>query len=143
MRKIYLLINLLSLLFIPIGSCEDPSGMNDSEHWNNYGYESEVNFPQEGDTIVLNGENAFKEIGIEPITYSDEICANFGNKIDGDTIIVWYDWLTAKTVKGSHSLTLIAAPSKSRFERSLSVTGYFQSDNDYVELAIISVIQKK
>ena len=143
MRKAYLLINLLSLLFIPIGSCEEPPGMNDGEHWNNYGYESEVNFPYEGDTIVLNGENAFEEVSIERITYSAEICANFGNKIEGDTIIVWYDWLTAKTVKGSHSLTLIAAPSKSRFERSLSVIGHFQRDNDYVEYATIYVHQMK
>lgn len=143
MRKIYLLINLLSLLFIPIGSCEEPPAMNDSEHWNNYGFEGVVNFPKEGDTIVLHGENAFKDISIDRITYSDEICTNFGNKIEGDTIIVWYDWLTAKTVKDSHSLTLIAAPSKSRFERNLEVTGHFQSDDDYVEYTTIYVVQKK
>lgn len=142
MKSLLLTPFILSIVsFIPIGSCEEPPGVDDSRNYNNYGYAGVVDFPLEGDTIVLNGENAFKEISIKRITYSDVICANVGKWINGDTITVWYDWLTAKTVEGSHSLTLIAKPSKSGVVRQLEVKGTFVDENDYVEYAVIFVDQ--
>lgn len=138
MRKAYLLINLLSLLFIPIGSCEE------LDRHDNNGYDSDVRFPREGKTIVLKGKKSFDHIYLRTI---EDICdggkfLDYDVDVINDTLIVHTEWLTLKTEKNSHSLTLIAEPNNTGYERSLKVVGYFPTDSHCDEHATIYVKQK-
>lgn len=124
---------------IPIGSCEEVD-----RHDNN-GYKSDVSFGREGDTIVLAGKKPFESLDIrtEDDMILDFTYHIFDPEFVNDTCIVSAEWLTLKTVKGSHSLTLISAPNTTGVERHLKVVGYLRTGEHCDVHATIYVKQKK
>lgn len=81
------------------------------------GYPDKVSFSEEGGSVVVKGHEQMLLLCIESdgnVTYSHE---------EGDTICIEKDWLSARTVKFSHELTITAEPSNETKSRGLYIEG--------------------
>ena len=121
MKKILMAVVSIVLLFT---SCNS---------FNNYGYPSKVTFDSWGGEKKVYGEDGLYTLDISDF---NGVLANAIRDTIADSLIVTYDWLTAKTrvYDFGYGLTIIAEPNTTGKKRSLYVSGMV--DDSFAEIKI-------
>lgn len=84
----------------------------------NMGFPSSVNFSKNGGSMIIKGEEMPYIFGLEILDYDGD--GNFTNRSEeSDSIMVSYQWLTAKMRVSDNKVELIAEPSNSSKKRTL------------------------
>lgn len=100
---------------------------------NQYGYPSSVAFSIDGGEKVITGDygiwehTLFIEGPDNDKPYTDEL--------DGDTMVVKYDWLTVKYVPKECKMKMVAEPSPEGLKRQMTVFQY--RGNEYTETKVV------
>lgn len=100
----------LPFLFIMFISCNE---------FDNHGYPGKVFFPKEGGEVKVSGYADFRYLSIGD--KNDQL----GNAEGRDSLIVSFEWLTAKQKIGGDTLVIIASPMESEKSRKEIIRGSF------------------